>query len=208
MNNSMIRFIALSGICLTSLAVIGQGARSDSTTAKPRAIPNRPVGTAPGPDQPGQVTYLDHLDGFKGDKFGSPRASFKDLVLIRDTGRVKVYSRGSGSDNFLLAGARVDKLRYYFLDDLFYAVVVHVSGPDDTESLLQLAETAFGPGKHVQNSSPHELHTIQDFWTGRIASATYSQVGPDGELWIGNNALQAKYNAARHEALTAAAAEL
>src|SRR6202167_4801997 len=99
----------MAHVFLRKLLVTGSAAALAATLAfaqdKPAAKPAtsaHPVAKEPAPDQMGHVHYLDHKNGFRGVKFGSPSSAIPGLSLVREAGAMKIYQK---SGDTLVLGA-------------------------------------------------------------------------------------------------------
>jgi hypothetical protein len=149
---------------------------------------------------PGSVAYLDSLAGFRGIKFGTPFSEFKDLSLDQDHGKLKLYTKKD--EDLKLGLAKLETIVYHFFDDRFYGVSIHATDPANTQTLVAIAGTGFGPGAKLD-----QQNTI---WQGEKAWAQLSQNPGTGEgtLFIGDCELSRQLGEYEQRAAVEAAAQL
>lgn len=149
---------------------------------------------------PGSIAYLDSLAGFRGVKFGTALSEFKDLSVDQDHGKLKLYTK-QGED-LKLGLATLSTIVYHFFDDKFYGVSVHTSDPANTQTLVAIAGTGFGPGA--------KLDPQNTIWQGETAWAQLSQNPGTGEgtLFVGDCELSRQLGQYEQQAAVDAAAQL
>ncbi len=149
---------------------------------------------------PGSVAYLDSLAGFRGVKFGTALSQFKDLSLDHDHGKLKLYTKKD--ENLKLGLATLGTIVYHFFDDKLYGVSIHTNDPANTQTLVAIAGTGFGPGAKLD-----QQNTI---WQGETAWAQMSQNPGTGEgtLFIGDCELSRQLGEYEQQAAAEAAAQL
>jgi hypothetical protein len=181
----------------------------DKTAAK--AAPSaHPAAKEPAPDQMGHVHYLDHKNGFRGVKFGSPSSAISGLSLVRESGPMKMYQKSG--EMLTLGACTLDHIYYHFVDDKFMGVSLFPKDVDDGKAMREIFEIAFGEGatsKPHADSGEHHQHADEFFWRGKIANARISYTENHmAEAWIGNNDLQDAYGKVQKKMAEEAAASL
>jgi hypothetical protein len=181
----------------------------DKPAAK-AATSAHPVAKEPAPDQMGHVHYLDHKNGFRGVKFGSPSSAISGLTLVRESGPMKMYQKSG--ETLTLGACTLDHIYYHFVDDKFMGVSLFPKDVDDGQALREIFEIAFGDGatsKPHADSGEHHQHADEFFWRGKIANARISYTeAHQAEAWIGNNELQDAYGKVQKKMAEDAAASL
>jgi hypothetical protein len=151
-----------------------------------------------------QASKLDSLNGFRGQKFGTPFSDFQGLTLEQDKGDIKLYSKKD--ENLTLGLVKLQAIVYHFFQDKFYAVSLHTADRENTLSLLRVATTAFGPGDRRPNA-PDDL---DQSWQGKNAEAFFN-VNPrtdEGSLVIRDGELGGEVETYREKATKEAADQL
>ena len=110
----------------------------------------------------GLTHYLDFKNGFRGMKFGSPIDSFKDLNVVSTQGLTKRCSKKD--DDLMLGQFKADEIVYQSVNGKFQGVSISAAGAD-AQGLLQVFQSAFGPGSRQKNGP------LQFFWVGKTANA-------------------------------------
>lgn len=151
-----------------------------------------------------QQNKLDSLNGFRGQKFGTPLSEFQGLTLDKDKGDIKLYVKKD--DNLVLGPVKLETIVYHFFQDKFYAVSLHTQERDDTLNLLRVALLAFGAG----NQRPNARDDLDQSWQGKTAEAFFNvnSKTDKGSLFIRENQLGAEVEAYREKIAQEAANEL
>jgi hypothetical protein len=151
-----------------------------------------------------QTSKLDSLSGFRGQKFGAPFSEFQGLMLEKDKGAIKLYSKKD--DNLMLGSVKLEAIVYHFFQDKFYAVSLHTAEREDTLGLLRVAIAAFGAGSRADNARDD----LDQSWQGKTAEAFFN-VNPkteQGNLVIRDGELGGEVEAYREKAAKEAADQL
>jgi hypothetical protein len=182
----------------------------EKPAAKAAAPSAHPATKEPAPDQMVHVHYLDHKNGFRGVKFGSPSSAISGLSLVRESGPMKMYQKSG--ETLVLGACTLDHIYYHFVDDKFMGVSLFPKDVDDGKALREIFEIAFGDGatsKPHADSGEHHQHADEFFWRGKIANARISYTEAHmAEAWIGNNDLQDAYGKVQKKMAEDAAASL
>ena len=209
----------MARLFLKKLLVAGSAAALAATLAfgqdKPAAPAKKPMSAHPAVKEPaenemGHVHYLDHKNGFRGVKFGSPSSAIPGLNLVTERGSMKIYQKSG--DTLTIGVCQLDKILYHFVDDKFMGVSLFPKDIDDGKELRQIFEIAFGEGataKPHADAGEHHQHADEFFWKGKIANARISYTeAHQAEAWIGNNDLQDAYGKVQKKNAEEAAATL
>lgn len=183
----------------------------DKPAAPAKKPAAHPAAKEPAENEMGHVHYLDHRNGFRGVKFGSPSSAIPGLSLTREQGAMKIYEKSGETLN--IGACQLDKILYHFVDDKFMGVSLFPKDADDGKALLDVFEIAFGggaTGKPHADSGEHKQHADEFFWKGKIANAriSFSEAAHQAEAWIGNNDLQEAYGKVQKKIAEEAAATL
>jgi hypothetical protein len=151
-----------------------------------------------------QQSKLDSLNGFRGQKFGTPFSEFQGLTLDKDKGDIKLYTKAD--ENLALGPVKLEAIVYHFFQDKFYAVSIHTADREDTLNLLRVAVAAFGSGDKKENASDD----LDQSWLGKTAEAFFN-VNPkteQGSLVIRDGQLGSEVEAYREKVTKEAADQL
>ncbi len=210
MVNPFLWRILFAGSAATLAATLAMAQDKPAATAKKPAAAVHPVVKEPAEHEMGHVHYLDHRNGFRGTKFGSPSSSFQGLTLTREQGAMKIYQKSG--DTLTIGDCTLEKILYHFVDDKFMGVSLFPKDPEDGTALLEIFEIAFGSGataKPHADSGEHKQHADEFFWRGKVANARITfQPSHTAEAWIGNNDIQEQYGKVQKKIAEEAAATL
>jgi hypothetical protein len=172
----------------------GSAPQTSSHPSPGKSLPDLPE------DKPGHTHYLDFKNGFRGIKFGASIDSFKDLNVVSAQGSIKKCTKKD--DDLMLGQFKVDEIVYQFVNGKFQGVSISASGAD-AQSLLQVFQSAYGPGSRMKNGPP------QFFWSGKTANANLL-IDAQGRAvaWIGNNELQKEFDKEYGQLLLTASAQM
>jgi hypothetical protein len=156
----------------------------------------------PAPDKPAPPSHLAATRGFMGSNFGIPFSSFEGLELDEDRGPLKLYTKEGDLD--MLGPVQVAEVVYYFFNDKFYGVAIHVEDGQDSANLLRILQLAYGYG----SQGDPEVPTY--YWAGNPVSVRF-EINPnngDGDAFIYDNKVDNDYLEYEKKACEEAAAKL
>ena len=207
MAHLLLRRILIAGSTAALAVTLASAQDKPAAKAAPTA---HPAVKEPGPTEMGHVHYLDHKNGFRGTKFGSPSSAISGLSLVRESGSMKIYQKSG--EMLTLGACNLDHIYYHFVDDKLMGVSLFPKDPDDGQALREIFEIAFGAGataKPHADSGEHKQHADEFFWRGKVANARISYTeAHQAEAWIGNNDLQDAYGKVQKKVAEEAAASL
>jgi hypothetical protein len=196
----MLSFLASLTLCPNLVAQQQQQPPTDRERTNNHLTPSSTKGDLEASEE-GHTHFLDFKNGFQGHKFGSTLDQFEGFKLLTDLGREKIYAKED--EHLRLGAAEIDHVHYHFLDGKFRAAELFTKGTDNTSFLLQILQTAFGPGVHPKD----ELEIFM--WRGVVANAHFAEdSSKNGQLWLGNNDLDDQFMKYQRQLAVEAAKQL
>ena len=116
---------------------------------------------------------LDDEYGFRGNKFGAPVATFKNMLFITGTGEVKVFS--NRDEDLKFGEVTAQKITYEFYKTKFYKYNVTIKGIDNRKGFLAWFQSQYGKGTFGGTSANKYA------WVGKKVVAHYHET-PTGAI--------------------------
>jgi hypothetical protein len=95
-------------------------------------------------------TYKNEPNGFRGIKWGTDVTSLRDMVLLKDLGEIRTYSKTK--DALTVGDANAESIKYSFLDGKFYQVEISIYGTENIGAFKKRLIVLFGEPKLSQRT--------------------------------------------------------
>ena len=125
---------------------------------------------------------LDEEFGFRGNKFGTPIATFKNMLFVTGTGEVKVFQ--NREEDLKFGDAKANKITYEFYKGKFYKYNVEIKGIDNRKGFLAWFQSQYGKGQFGGTSANKYA------WDGTKVAAHYHETPTGAILEVTNKEME------------------